>query len=204
MQFAGQMAGPARQGQPAGRRGKKRGACGGETGRQARPGAAGPRVRGRWAGGVQSGARRRRCCGAVPSGRAWRVSVGAHGWIGWLVGLCACHPMRARRASAVALRLTELLSGTASKGPRVSVADTPAEVVGRSSGRVWGFASLVKAPTALDGACSVFDVFGAEDVLMMADADCAEPYEVAAAHAWRRVGDSMRAAIDARLAGGRA
>ena len=80
----------------------------------------------------------------------------------------------------------------------------PAEAAVRPPDRVPGLPSWIKAPTAIDGACSVFDIFGADDILMMADAESLEPYEVVAAQAWRRVGDSMRAALDARLSAGRA
>ena len=70
--------------------------------------------------------------------------------------------------------------------------------------RVSGSPSGLRTPTALDGACSVFDFFGAGDMLMAAAAKNLEPYEVVAAHAWQRVGDSMRAVIDARSSSGRA
>ena len=80
----------------------------------------------------------------------------------------------------------------------------PADAAIRSPDRVSSLPSWIKAPTALDGAFSVFDIFGADDILMMADAESLEPYEVVAAHAWRRVGDSMRAVLDARLSAGRA
>ena len=63
--------------------------------------------------------------------------------------------------------------------------------------------SWLRTPSALDGACSVFDFFGADDILTMVDAKNLEPYEVATARAWQRVGDSMRAALDARLSASR-
>ena len=85
----------------------------------------------------------------------------------------------------------------------MSAAYLSAEAGIRASDRVSGFPSWIKAPTAFDGACSVFDVFGADDVLMMADAGGLEPYEVVAAQAWQRVGDSMRVALDARLSASR-
>ena len=72
------------------------------------------------------------------------------------------------------------------------------------SGCVSDSMSWIRTPTALDGACSVFDVFGADDILKMVDAKNLQPYEVAAAHAWQRVGDSMRVALDARLSASRA
>ncbi len=59
-------------------------------------------------------------------------------------------------------------------------------------------------PTALDGACSVFDFFGANDILTMVDAMNLEPYEVVAAHAWQRVGDSMRLVLSTRMSASRA
>ena len=67
------------------------------------------------------------------------------------------------------------------------------------SDRVWDSPAWIKAPTALDGLCSVFDIFGADDILTMVDAKNLEPYEVVAAHAWQRVGDSMYVVLDARL-----
>ena len=94
--------------------------------------------------------------------------------------------------------------GTYQRRTRVSAAYLPAEAGIRASDRLSGFPSWIKAPTAFDGACSVFDVFGADDVLMMADAGGLEPYEVVAAQAWQRVGDSMRVALDARLPASRA
>lgn len=79
----------------------------------------------------------------------------------------------------------------------------PDEVATRPSDSVSDSPSWIKTPTALDGACSVFGIFGAEDFPMMADAENLEPYEVAAAHAWQRVGDSMRLALDSRLSADR-
>ncbi len=73
-----------------------------------------------------------------------------------------------------------------------------------ASGRVSGLLSWVEAPTALDGACSVFDVWGADDILMVADVRSLESYEAAAAQAWQRVGDSLRVVLDARSAASRA
>ncbi|MCY4423056.1 MAG: hypothetical protein OXC06_08310 [Acidimicrobiaceae bacterium] len=80
----------------------------------------------------------------------------------------------------------------------------PADVTGRASGRVPDSLSWIRTPTALDGVCSVFDFLGADDILTMVDAKNLEPYEVVAAHAWQRVGDSMRVVLDARLAASRA
>ena len=94
---------------------------------------------------------------------------------------------------------TGQLSGTASEGRRVSATSLPAAAAIRPSGPVSGLASWIRTPTVLDGACSVFDLFGADDVLAMVDATSLEPYEVVAAHAWQRVGDSMRVVLDTRL-----
>ena len=80
----------------------------------------------------------------------------------------------------------------------------PTEVATDPSDRGSDLPSWIKTPTALDGACSVFGIFGAEDIMMMADAKYLEPYEVVAAHAWQRVGDSMRAVLDTRLSASRA
>ena len=79
----------------------------------------------------------------------------------------------------------------------------PDEVAINPSDRVSDFLSWIKAPTSLDGACSVFAVLGADDILMMVDAKNLEPYEVVAAHAWQRVGDSMSAVLDTRLSASR-
>ena len=81
----------------------------------------------------------------------------------------------------------------------VSATYHPAEVAIHPPDSVSGFPSWIKTPTALDGACSVFDIFLADDILMMVDARNLEPYEVVAAHAWQCVGDSMRVVLDTRL-----
>lgn len=75
----------------------------------------------------------------------------------------------------------------------------PAEAATYPSDRIWGSPAWIQTPTAFDGLCSVFDIFGADDILTMVDAKNLEPYGVVAAHAWQRVGDSMYAALDARL-----
>ena len=85
----------------------------------------------------------------------------------------------------------------------MSATELPAEAGICAWDRLLDVPSWIKAPTAFDGACSVFDVFGADDVLMMADAGGLEPYEVVAAQAWQRVGDSMRVALDPRLSASR-
>lgn len=72
----------------------------------------------------------------------------------------------------------------------------PAEATVDSSDRVSGAPSWVRIPTALDGACSVFDILCAEDILMMVDAMDLQPYEVVAAQSWQHVGDSMREVLD--------
>ena len=81
----------------------------------------------------------------------------------------------------------------------MSAAYLPAPGVISPSDRVSDLLSWIRVPTALDGACSVFDVLGTDDILMMADVRNLEPYEVAAAQAWQRVGDSMRVVLDTRL-----
>ncbi len=81
----------------------------------------------------------------------------------------------------------------------MSASSYPAEAAIHQSGRVSDASSWVRAPTAFDGACSVFDLFGAGDILTMVDAENLEPYEAAAAHAWQRVGDSLRVVLNARL-----
>ena len=53
------------------------------------------------------------------------------------------------------------------------------EVAFRPSDRVSRLPSWIKVPTALDGACSVFDVFGSDDALMMVDGLNLESYEAA-------------------------
>ena len=80
---------------------------------------------------------------------------------------------------------------------------TAAETAVRPSGRASGLPSSIRTPTALDGACSVFDVLCIDDSLMMIDAMNLEPYVVVAGQAWQRVGDSMRDALDARSSASR-
>ena len=86
----------------------------------------------------------------------------------------------------------------------MSDTDLPAEAASDPSVRVSDLPSSIRTPTALDGACSVFDFFGSSDLLAMVDARNLEPYEVVAAHAWQRVGDSMREVLDTRLSASRA
>jgi len=83
----------------------------------------------------------------------------------------------------------------------VSATYLPAEAETYLSDHVSDYPSWIRTPTALDGACSVFDFFGADDILAMVDVQNLEPYGVVAADAWQRVGDSMRAVLDTRLSG---
>ena len=86
----------------------------------------------------------------------------------------------------------------------MSAAFLRAEAASRPSDRVPILPSWIRTSTALDGACSVLDLFGVDDIVAMVDANNLEPYEVLAAHAWQRVGDSMRVVLDARSLASRA
>lgn len=74
----------------------------------------------------------------------------------------------------------------------------PADSTDKAPGRESALPSWIKRRSALDGAASVFGLSLLDDSLTMIDAEDLVPYEVVAADAWQRVGDSMRAALSTR------